>query len=86
MPKFGLKWIVDGQTLNWRVKWWWNFTIFLSTKIWWNKKANETRIKWFGLKIREKSLFQNQKKSEPKLDENEEQNDLKTKIHYLNLI
>ena len=41
------KWIVVGQTLNWGAKWSWNFTNFLSTKSWWNKESNETKIKWF---------------------------------------
>ena len=31
-------------------------------------------------------LFQNQQKSEPNLDENEEQNELDHEINYLNLI
>ena len=34
-----------------------------------------TKIKRFELKISEKSLFQNQQKFEPNLDENEEQID-----------
>ena len=33
-----------------------------------------TRIKWFKLKIREISLFQNQQKFESNLDKNEKQN------------
>ena len=33
------------------------------------------KIKLFGLKIREKSMFQNQKKSLPKFEQNEEQFD-----------
>ena len=53
---------------------------------WWNKKSNETRIKQFGFKIKEKSLFENKKKSEPNLGKNEEQNDLNHEINYLNLI
>ena len=85
-PNLDWKWTVDGQTLNWGVKWWWNFTILLSTESWWNKESNETRIKWFKLKIKEKSLFLNQKKSKPNLGENEEQIDLKDEINYLNLI
>ena len=51
----------------------------------WNKKSNETRIKWFRYKIREISLFQNQQKFKPNLDKNEEQNDFLSKIHLLNL-
>ena len=43
-------------------------------------------MKQFKLKIREKSSFQNQKKSKPNLGENEEQIDLKDEINYLNLI
>ena len=46
----------------------------------WNK------IKWWRVKIREISLFQNQQKFEPNLGKNEEQNDFKHKINYLNLI
>ena len=47
-----------------------------------NKESNETKIKRFGPKIREKSLFQDQQKSKSNLGENEEQIDLKTKIDY----
>ena len=53
---------------------------------WWNKESNETKIKWFQFKIREKSLFQNQQKSKPNFGENEEQFDLNDEINYLNLI
>ena len=53
---------------------------------WWNKESNETRLKWFKIKIREISLFQNQQQFEPNLGENEEQIDFKRKINYLNLI
>ena len=60
--------------------------IFLSTESWWNNESNEIRIKWFGLKIRDKSLFQNQQKSEPNLGKNEEQINLNYEINYLNLI
>ena len=38
------------------------------------------------VKIREISLFQNQKKFKPKLGKNVEQNEFKSKINYLNLI
>ena len=62
------------------------FYDFVSTESGWNKESNETKIKWFGLKIREKFLFQNQQKFAPNLGENEEQIDLKTEIEYLNLI
>ena len=41
---------------------------------------------WFGVKIKEISYFQNQQKFEPKLGKIEEQNDLKHKINFLNLI
>ena len=61
------------------------FYDFLSKERW-NKESNETKIKRFGLKIREKSLFQNQQNSAPNLGENEKQLDLKDKINYLNLI
>ena len=60
--------------------------IFLSTKGWWNKESNETKIKRFELKIREKSLFQNKQKSAFNLGKNEEQFDLSNEIDYLNLI
>ena len=43
-----------------------------SSKSWWNKESNETKIKLLGLKIREKSMFQNQQKSAPKFGQNEE--------------
>ena len=48
--------------------------------------TNETKIRRFGLKIKEKSLFQNQQKSATNLGKNEEQFDLKDEIIYLNLI
>ena len=35
------------------------------------RKSNETKIKKFGLTIREKSLFQNQQKSAPKFGQND---------------
>ena len=50
------------------------FYEFTITESWWNKESNEIEIKRFGLKIKKKSLFQNQQKSEPNLGENEEQN------------
>ena len=49
------------------------FYDFSIHEIWWNKESNETKIKNFGLKIREKSLFQNQQKFATNLGENEEQ-------------
>ena len=52
----------------------------MKQEIQWNK------IKWFRIKIREISLFRNQKKLEPNLGENEEQIDFKRKINYLNLV
>ena len=60
--------------------------IFLFTESWSNKESNETKIKKFGLKIKEQSLFQNQQKSEPNLGKNEEQFDSNDEIHYLYLI
>ena len=48
-----------GQTLNWRVKCWWNFTNQIFTEGWVNKESNETKIEWFGIKIREKLLLKN---------------------------
>ena len=47
-----------------------------------NRESNEIKIKWFGLKIREKSLFQNQQKSVPNLGENEEHDDLNDESNY----
>ena len=52
----------------------------------WSKESTKTRIKWLGVKIREISCFQNQQKFEPNLGENDEQNDFKHKINFLNLI
>ena len=53
---------------------------------WWNKEFNETKIEWFGIKIKGKFLFQNSQKSAPNLGKNEEQFDLKDEINYLNQI
>ena len=39
------------------------------------QRADETKIKRFGLKIGEKYVFQNQQKSAPKFGRNEEQFD-----------
>ena len=39
------------------------------------KESNETKIKIFRIKIREKSLFQNQQKSAPKFGRNDEKFD-----------
>ena len=36
-------------------------------------ESNEIEIKWFGLKIRDKSLLQNQQKSAPKFGRNDEE-------------
>ena len=35
-----------------------------SRESWWIKESSETKIKQFGHKIKEKSLFQNQQKSD----------------------
>ena len=48
------------------------FDEFLSTKIWLNKKSNETKIQWFGIIFREISYFQNQQNFRLKLGEIEE--------------
>ena len=53
---------------------------------WWNNESNEIIIKWFGLKIREKSLFQNQQKSIPKFGQNDKNSDFQIESTYLNLI
>ena len=50
------------------------------------RKLMKQGIKGFELKIIEKSLFQNQQKSEPNLGENEEQNNLNHEINCLNLL
>ena len=47
-----------------------------STEIWWNKESNERKIEWFGHKIREKSLFENQQKSALKFGQKDENYDL----------
>ena len=55
-------------------------------KSWWNKESNETKIEWFGINIREKSLFENQKKSALKFGRKDEFYDFQTLITYTNLI
>ena len=67
------RWIVLGQTLNWRVKWTRNLTNLLSTESWWKEESNETKIKWFEMIIREIFYFQNQQFFGLKFGENEEQ-------------
>ena len=42
---------------------------------WWNKESNEIKIKWFGIKIMEKSLFENQQKSVLKFGRKDENSD-----------
>ena len=86
MPDFGLKMNSRWSNVKLKGQMMMKFMIFLSTESWGKKKSNETKIKWFGLKIKEKSFFQNQKRSAPNLGKNEEQIDFKTKIDYLNLI
>ena len=80
------KWIVLGQTSNWGLKSTQNLMNLLSTESWWNKKYSEIRIKWFGIRIREISFFQNQKNFILKLGKIEEHYELKLKINDLNLI
>ena len=75
-----------GQTLNWGVKWSRNSTNLLFTESWWNKEYNETRIKWFGIIIKEKSLFGNQQKSITKIGQKYEFNYFYNLITYLILI
>ena len=41
-PNSDWKWTVVGQTLNWGVKWTWNFMNLLSTESSWNKEFTET--------------------------------------------
>ena len=43
--------------------------------IWVNKESNEIEIKWFGLKIKEKFLFENQPKSVIKYGRNDKISD-----------
>ena len=57
-----------------------------STKSWWKEESNETKIKWFGIIIKEISYFQNQQLFGPKIGENEEHYELICKIKDLNLI
>ena len=80
------RWTVSGQTLNWRVKWTRNLMKLLSTESWWKEESNETKIKWFGIIIKEISYFQNQQLFGPKIGENEEHYELICKIKDLNLI
>ena len=58
----------------------------LSTESWWKEESNETKIKWFGIIIKEISYFQNQRLFRPKIGENEEYYELICKIKDLNLI
>ena len=58
------------------------FIILPSIEIWWNKESNETRIEWFGLKIRDKSLFQNQQNSPSNLGKMKNKTIVKTKLTY----
>ena len=58
----------------------------LSTESWWKQESNETKIKWFGIIIKEISYFQNQQVFGPKIGENEEHYELIWKIKLLNLI
>ena len=75
-----------GQTLIWGVKWSRSLKNFLAKESWWNKKSNETRIKWFGIIIKEIFYFQNQQKFGLKLGKIKEHDDLKHKINDLKLI
>ena len=80
------RWKVLDQMSNWRVKWTRNLINLLSTKIWWKEISNETKIKWFGIIIKEISYFQNQQLFGRKFGENEEHYELICKIKLLNLI
>ena len=57
-----------------------------STESWWKEESNETKIKRFGIIIKEISYFQNQRLFGPKIRENEEHYELICKIKDLNLI
>ena len=46
------RWIVLGQTLNWRVKWTQNLMNLISTESLSKEESNETKIKWFGIIIK----------------------------------
>ena len=85
MPNFRLKMNSRWSNVKLKGQMMMNFMILLSTESWWNNESNEVQIKWFGLKIREKSLFEDKKKSAPNLGKNEEQIDLKDEFNYLNL-
>ena len=50
------------------------------------KGIQSKKIVWIGLKIREKSLFENQQNSATKFERNDENSDSSTLITYLNLI
>ena len=77
MPKFGLKMNSWWSNVKLKGQMMMKFYDLLSTESGWNKESNETKTKRFGLKIMEKSLFENQQKCEPNLGENEEKIDLK---------
>ena len=57
------------QTLNWGVKWSWNFTNLLSIESWWNKESNETRINDSDLRSERYPYFKINKNSSLKLGE-----------------
>ena len=67
MPKFGLKMNSQWSNVKLKGQMMIKFYDFVSTESWWKKESNETKIKWFRLKIYEKSLFQNQQKFAPNL-------------------
>ena len=58
----------------------------LSTESLWKEESNETKIKWFGIIIKEISYFKNQQLFGLKFGENEEHYELICKIKDLNLI
>ena len=80
------RWTVLGQTSNWRVKWTQNLMNFLSMERWWKEESNETKIKLFGIIIKEICYFQNQRLFGLKFGENEKHYELICKIKLLNLI
>ena len=58
----------------------------LSTERWWKEESNDTKIKLFGIIIKEIFYFQNQKLFGLKIRKNEEHYELLCEIKDLNLI
>ena len=51
-PNSDWKWIVDDQTLNWRVKWGWNFTIRYARKLDETRNLMKPKSNDFDLRIK----------------------------------